>query len=93
LTGASKPISLLPPGSQAGTARTQRTVLDANPADTFVLFFGVLADARQTPSGEGGKMSTKRTILLAAGSLLTAFLSTADPGNRAVGCRVGHRPS
>jgi hypothetical protein len=29
-------------------------------------------------------MSTKRTILLAAGSLLTAFLSNADPGNRAL---------
>ena len=27
-------------------------------------------------------MSTKRTILLAAGSLLTAFLSNADPDNR-----------
>src|ERR1700730_696459 len=29
-------------------------------------------------------MSTKRTILLAAGSLLSAFLSNADPGNRAL---------
>ena len=29
-------------------------------------------------------MSTKRTILLAAGSLLTAFLSNAAPGNRAL---------
>jgi metallo-beta-lactamase class B len=29
-------------------------------------------------------MSTKRTILLAAGLLLTAFLSNADPGNRAL---------
>ena len=29
-------------------------------------------------------MSTKRTMLLAAGSLLTAFLSNADPGNRAL---------
>jgi len=29
-------------------------------------------------------MSTKRTILLAAGSLLTAFLSNAGPGNRAL---------
>jgi len=29
-------------------------------------------------------MSTKRTILLAAGSLLTAFLANAGPGNRAL---------
>jgi hypothetical protein len=36
---------------------------------------------RNKTSGEGGKMSTKRMILLAAGSVI-AFLSGADPGNR-----------
>ena len=36
---------------------------------------------RNKASGEGGKMSTKHMILLAAGSVI-AFLSGADPGNR-----------
>jgi hypothetical protein len=45
---------------------------------------GRRAPNANAPSGEGGQMPTKRTVLLAVGSLLTAFLSNADPGNRAL---------
>src|SRR5215468_5280097 len=67
-------------------ARTQRTGLDANFASIFALFFGYRPTRarRHAPSGKGGKMPAKRTILLAAGSLLTACLSNVDPGNRAL---------
>jgi hypothetical protein len=45
---------------------------------------------RSAPSGEGGKMTTKRMILLAAVSL-TALLSNADFGNRVFAQEPGAR--
>jgi hypothetical protein len=57
------------------------------PAWHFCAIFwrvGRRAPGHHASSGKGGKTSTKRTVLFAAGSLLTAFLSNADPGNRAL---------
>src|SRR5215471_12315776 len=72
----------LPPrGLPSPNAQHSATGPDAKPAGICAT---LCASADGTPSGEGGKMFTKRTILLAAGSLLTAFLSNVDPGNRAL---------